>query len=90
MRKDSFYRCIRNSRSEVVADKISGFSEGNIGIYDIHGICWIAVWIPTGLKIAEGQTRTKAMEAAKTVITCTSNFEQLNQDFLDGKTERLF
>lgn len=81
MHKCHFYRCIRNELNVIVAEKVSGYCSGDIGVYKLPDTgsenVWVPVWIPNGLKIAGIQkTRIKAIKAAMEVVENVADFNE--------------
>ena len=98
MRKDYFYISVRNNNTkEVIAEKRSGYSVGDIGLHKgkswSGAEIWIATHIPTGTKLTStesentgaNKTRNAALKEAQKRITADENFEQRIADY--KKTE---
>ena len=87
MKKDTFYRCVKDDKKRVVAAKITGYSDGDIGLHKEQGF-WVATHIPTGTKLTPKYSRNKtaktALTEAKRLISEKTDFEQYIQKYMDG------
>ena len=86
MKKDTFYRCVKEDK-RIVAAKITGYSDGDIGLHEEQGF-WVATHIPTGTKLTPKYSRNKtaktALTEAKRLISEKTDFEQYIQKYMDG------
>lgn len=86
MRKDNFYRCVKEDK-RIVAAKTADFSDGDIGLHKEQGF-WVATHIPTGMKLTPTYSRNKtaktALTEAKRLISEKLDFDQHIQKHIDG------
>ena len=78
MRKDYFYICTRGIENRIVAEKRTGYSEGDIGLHKSKSSngedIWIATHIPTGLRLMSlesekiNKNRQRALKEAKKIL----------------------
>ena len=81
MKKDSFYICVQID-GKVTAQKRTGYSDGNLGVYKQCGT-WIVTYIPTGQKIpisGNPKTAKGAIKEARKQIEQRSDFRKLVED----------
>ena len=87
MKKDTFNRCVKDDKKRVVAAKITGYSDGDIGLHKEQGF-WVATHIPTGTKLTPKYSRNKTAKTtlteAKRLISEKTDFEQYVQKYMDG------
>ena len=87
MRKDTFYRCVKDDEKIIVAAKTTGYSDGDIGLHKEQGF-WVATHIPTGTRLTPKHLRNKtaktALTEAKRLISEKPDFDQYVQKYMDG------
>jgi hypothetical protein len=81
MRKDRFFaRAKDDSGKSAKAVKVSGYAEGDIGVFK-HKSKWIALWIPSGSGLCTGQSALwQALAIAKFTTKDPSFAEYLQKD----------
>lgn len=84
MRKDIFYRCMRDEKGEIVALRTFGYSEGDIGINQ-EGSFWVATHIPTGMLISSyNKTKNNALREAKKLIAERKDFNEKIKEVMES------
>ena len=93
MKKDTFYICVREPESKkIVAEKVSGYSEGDIGLHKTAD-GWRTTHIPTGNKVISQTFKTAklALAAAKGITTHEGeNFDKRIQEVFEGDAYKAF
>lgn len=85
MKKATFYR-IMLSENQIIAVKIQGYVEGDIGVHKENEF-WVATHIPTGLKLipapgAGSNTRAATFAAAKLVLERSDCVDKIQKHIL--------
>ncbi len=88
MKKSTFYQCGKKANKIIVAIKVEGYSEGEIGVHKDTEKGWMATHIPTGVSLgwSARPTRRDALSMAKDYLAKMVDFDQKLQDHLNSET----
>ena len=101
MKKDTFYLCeFKKGNKSVIARKVSGYSEGVIGLRNDNPTddksldSWIATHIPTGTKLKRTEetykTKRQALNAALNIMATMPDFNTTVDEFFESEYGKQF
>jgi hypothetical protein len=92
MRKDSFYVCCMTDDGKVIATKVTGYSENDLGVHKDRNDSWIVTHIPTGLRlnIEHYASRAVALKETKKKLDKLTSFEDRVKEHMESETYRAF
>jgi hypothetical protein len=102
MIKDNFYICVKvpkgerevKDKYETKAKRVSGYTEGNVGLHKQPDDFWIASHLPTGLRISpilsKNKTRKEALREALKLINERQDYKKLVDSFMESENYKQF
>jgi L-rhamnose isomerase len=74
------------------ARKVSGYSEGDIGVHKLGNNTWSATHIPTGTKLTPSNYKTakQALSEAKNSIVAHADYDERVQKTMESESYKAF